>query len=252
MSSNLCCQICLPGTPPTVCFNKADPLCKAKTGNGDYDFLLLSQIWQPQFCDSLQRGFDPTLTHLIDTTCGESAPTDLRIHGLWPNYVNGYPQCCNSTAASSYTLEPSEVVEWEIYPQLQANFAGVVKMDTCAVCYTLNHEWLKHGGCYSPGDPQTYFADSIAISNLVLDSTKIINSIGGTIVETSYLESLYPATINVVCDPCANLNDETGSFLELRTCWARDLSPFNCPPSSAGQFTAPCPKYTYIPKPKHE
>lgn len=248
LNADLCCQICLPGTPPTVCFNNKDPECKSKTGNGDYDFLLLDQMWQPQFCASLKGGHDPTLTHLIGTECQDDAPKDLRIHGLWPNYFNGYPQCCNSTSSPSYTLNPSEVIEWDIYPQLQSAWAGVAPINTCSVCYMLNHEWLKHGGCYSPGDPIKYFTDSVGISNLVLDSTKIINSLGGAIVETSFLESLYPAQANILCDPHSSYNEETGKFLELRTCWTRELSPIDCPASSAGQFTAPCPKFTYIPK----
>jgi ribonuclease T2 len=244
---DLCCQICLPGTPPVVCFDDTDPDCLKKTGNGDYDFLLLSQIWQPQLCESLDGGHDPTLTHLNGTLCSSDAPQDLRIHGLWPNYINGYPQCCNSTTSPSFTLDPAEVTQWDIYPLLQSDWAGVVHMDTCAVCYTLNHEWLKHGGCYSPGDPMKYFRDSLTLAGHVSAATEIINSLKGTVVETSSLESLYARAVNVICDPYAPQDDdETGRFLEIRTCWDREGTPIDCPPASATQFAIPCPTYSSL------
>jgi ribonuclease T2 len=232
-----------------VCFDNSDPDCLKKTGNGDYDFLLLSQIWQPQLCESLKGGHDPTLTHLNGTLCSLDAPQDLRIHGLWPNYVNGYPQCCNSTTAPSYTLDPAVVAQWDIYESLQLNWAGVVPLDTCAVCYTLSHEWLKHGGCYSPGDPKTYFSDSLTLMNHLSDATAIINSLKGTVVETSSLESLYSRTVNVICDPYApqdDISQDTGRFLEIRTCWDREGASIDCLPASATQFAIPCPTYTSI------
>ncbi len=142
-SSSECCQICLPNTPATVCFDSKDLNCLSKTGDGDYDFLLLDQIWQPQFCSSLQHGYDPTLTHMIGTVCSNDAPRDLRIHGLWPNYYNGYPQCCNNTQDVTYTLNPAEVIEWEIFPSIQSHWAGTVPLETCSVCSMMNHEWWK-------------------------------------------------------------------------------------------------------------
>jgi ribonuclease T2 len=230
-----------------VCFNKKDKDCLAKTGDGDYDFLLLDQIWQPQFCDMLSGGHDPTLTHLEGTTCTADAPRDLRIHGLWPNYYNGYPQCCNSTSAPSLTLDPAEVTQWDIFPSLQAHWAGVAPLDSCAVCLTLSHEWLKHGGCYSPGDPVSYFADSLAITDLVSAATETINSLKGKTVDTASLESLYPRAVNILCDPHAEQPAaSTGRFLEVRTCWSREREAIDCSPASAGQFSEPCPAFTLI------
>jgi ribonuclease T2 len=230
-----------------VCFDKKDLDCRSKTGNGDYDFLLLDQIWQPQFCDRLSGGHDPTLTHLEGTECTADAPRDLRIHGLWPNYYKGYPQCCNSTSAPSLTLDPADVTRWDIFPSLQAEWAGVAPLDTCAVCLTLNHEWLKHGGCYAPGDPITYFRDSLAITDLVSAATQTINSLKGKTVDTAVLEGLYPRAVNILCDPHAEQSsDSTGRFIEVRTCWSREREAIDCAPASAGQFTEPCPQFTFI------
>ena len=123
-NSAACCQICLPGTPPTVCFNSsAFSNCASKTGNADYDYLLLDQIWLAQFCHALSSNLDPTLSHVQHSACLPTARdlARLSIHGLWPNYLDGYPQCCNSTGALE-ALDPSEVASWDIFSQLQTDW----------------------------------------------------------------------------------------------------------------------------------
>lgn len=247
-SPDTCCQICLPGTPPTVCFDPSDKECASKTGNADYDYLLFDQIWIPQFCASVENGFDPTLTHMDGMRCmkDSTSTTKLSIHGLWPNYWNGYPQCCNSSSAPSLALVPVEVEKWDIYPLLQEEWADPLLNTECATCYMLNHEFLKHGGCYSPGNPYKYFNDTLAISSRIAAMTSRLNSFAGTTVPTSTVASLFPAAVNVLCDPHSALKQDgnTGAFLELRTCWSVSGEPIDCPPSSAGTFTEPCPSNT--------
>lgn len=255
-SSDSCCQICLPGTPATVCFDPDNADCVSKTGDGDYDFLLLDQIWRPQFCYSLANGHDPTLTHLEGSTCDDSMESKslLSIHGLWPNYIGGYPQCCNGTGAT-FALHPEEVAKWDIYPALMTQWSDPTNPSVCAVCLMLNHEWLKHGGCYSPGSPEEYFADTLKLDTSLSQYTTKLLALKGTTVLTADIEKMYPAAVNVVCDP----NDESsssprqipvgasvGSFLELQTCWSRDKLPVDCPPAPTGTITTPCPEYTYL------
>lgn len=146
-------QICLPGTSPTVCFDETDLDCQNKTGNGDYDYVLFDQIWLPAFCASLENGFDPTLTHLEGSLCqqqgqrqgqGQSpaapASSKLSIHGMWPNYYNGYPQCCDleggGGGGSTAALRPQEVLQWSSWPALQQHWPDrtAPAESPCAVC----------------------------------------------------------------------------------------------------------------------
>ena len=68
---------------------------------GDYDYLVLEQLYLPQFCSDLLLGVDLTLSHQnvnpypFGIQCVREH-TGLSIHGLWPNYVHGFPSCCRS------------------------------------------------------------------------------------------------------------------------------------------------------------
>ena len=242
--SNSCCQICLPGTPPTVCFDPDDDVCAEKTGNADYDFLLFDQVWLPQLCTALVEGHDPTLTHLHGTVCNPriQSKSGLSIHGMWPNYVNGFPQCCNTTG-DSFSLIPTDVTAWELWPELQESWPDPTSNTECSVCFMLNHEWEKHGACYSPGDPWQYFKDALQLSNKLTPYSKSINAYAGKTVLTSELAAHYPKAVNILCDPHSGNGD---LLLEIQTCWDTNLSIIDCAPASPMQFTSPCPEYTTL------
>ena len=146
-SDNSCCQICAPNTSSTVCFGDPPSLnCSKKTGNEDYDYIMLDQIYLPSLCNALLQSHDPTLSHLEYSTCTPSVTSGvpkLSIHGLWPNYVDGYPQCCNSSGTLS-TLNPNVVEDWTIWPDMVNNWLDPTtsaissKGTNCSTCYLLN------------------------------------------------------------------------------------------------------------------
>lgn len=129
-----------------MCFDENDLDCKSKTGNGDFDYVLFDQIWLPAFCQSLATGFDPTLTHLEGSLCQASSSqhssSKLSIHGMWPNYVSGYPQCCDIESGHTVALHPAEVVEWDIWPELQEHWPDKTSPpgSPCAVCLMVSEE----------------------------------------------------------------------------------------------------------------
>lgn len=252
-NTNECCQICLPGTPPTVCFDSNDEDCSKKTGAGDYDYLLFDQIWLPQFCFGLnaEKSHDPTLTHLYGSSCKSLSDSSSRlsIHGLWPNYYGGYPQCCNSTADMA-PLVPDDVYAWTIWPRLKSEWTDPTASADCSACYMLNHEWQKHGNCYSPGNPLKYFEDALGINSLIAKNTDILNSYHGQTVKTADIASLYQKKVNVLCDNQDKITYDTiteqgtGMFVEIQTCWDNDrTSMVDCSPANNGTFTTPCPTF---------
>ena len=67
-----CCQICPDNISSTVCFDSSpSSSCSNKTGNADYDYVMLDQIWLPQLCSALDSGHDPTLSHVQGMTCAD-------------------------------------------------------------------------------------------------------------------------------------------------------------------------------------
>ena len=86
-SSSSCCDICsVPDTPTKICFDLSPGSnCMSKAGvSGDYDFIMLDQIWLPQFCHALNAGYDPTLSHLEGSVCNpdSSLGNKLIVHGF--------------------------------------------------------------------------------------------------------------------------------------------------------------------------
>lgn len=239
-----CCDICLPGTNATVCFNGGVQSCANKTGDADYDFLLLDEMWLPQYCRALSNNYDFTLSHLTGMECQYSS-NSLTIHGLWPNYIDGYPQCCNASGLL-YPLDPAEVTEWNIWPALEASWFDPTTDIGCSTCYLLNHEWEKHGGCFSPGNAKKYFGTGLAFYRSLEVENSYIESLAGTIVNASVIQAQYSKRINLQCDPndpksADYLKLGIGIFAELQTCWDRSEQQMDCPPGFSGPFSRPCP-----------
>jgi ribonuclease T2 len=91
---------------------------------GAFDYYLLTLSWSPEFCYS----------HKDKPEC-QSGHYGFVIHGLWPQYAEGYPEHCSNAPGLS---NPSEMAD--IMPDL-----GLVA-----------HEWTTHGTC-SGLDAEAYF-----------------------------------------------------------------------------------------------
>jgi ribonuclease T2 len=91
---------------------------------GVFDYYLLTLSWSPEFCYS----------HRDRPEC-QSGHRGFVVHGLWPQYVDGYPEHCSNAPGLA---NPAEVAD--IMPD-----AGLVA-----------HEWSTHGTC-SGLDASSYF-----------------------------------------------------------------------------------------------
>lgn len=91
---------------------------------GVFDYYLLALSWSPEFCYS----------HRDKPEC-QSGHHGFVLHGLWPQYADGYPENCSTAPGLS---NPSEMADF--MPD-----AGLVA-----------HEWSTHGTC-SGLDAESYF-----------------------------------------------------------------------------------------------
>lgn len=230
LDADRCVDIC-GGTPespverpkPVVCFDPDDADCANKTGDGDYDYLLLSQHWIPSMCRGLAEGYDTTVTHQAGATCTDDAPNRLTLHGLWPNYTSGFPQCCGSGAV----LAPQEVHTWpEELRQGLADHQGDPTQTSFedGVCHILNHEWQKHGTCFSDGDPQRYFEVGLELTGRLAEANATVDAWTGTTQRREDITGLYDQPIQLLCD-----KHHPTDLLEIHTCWSRDLELIACP-----------------------
>ena len=118
----------------------AAPTQPAADTFGAFDYFVLSLSWAPDYC-AANGSNDPQ-------ECGLGKKLGFVLHGLWPQYNQGYPSSCGSEAL------PAAV---------KAKFPGLYPNDSLA-----EHEWAKHGTC-SGLPPERYLAytrqikDSVAI-----------------------------------------------------------------------------------------
>jgi len=98
---------------------------------GQFAYYVLSLSWSPEHCASPERSAN-------DAQCGEYRRYGFVVHGLWPQYENGFPESC----AAGGALEQSVV-------------NGV--LDIMPSPALVRHEWSKHGTCTGM-PPADYFA----------------------------------------------------------------------------------------------
>eukprot|EP00933_Yihiella_yeosuensis_P075455 TRINITY_DN84866_c0_g1_i1.p1 TRINITY_DN84866_c0_g1~~TRINITY_DN84866_c0_g1_i1.p1 ORF type:complete len:369 (+),score=44.46 TRINITY_DN84866_c0_g1_i1:46-1152(+) len=254
-NSTHCCDICR-GASKVNCRNPED--CKGKTGFDDWDYLILDEIWLPQLCKAFSQGHDPTLTHPIGTKCQDHATRldGLSIHGLWPNYIGGFPSCCHSNTlplALPKDLHHLAAQSW-VDPAFGAN-------DDCSACSMWSHEALKHGSCFAE-DPLDYIRVTLDVFHRLQSQRARLDYLLKTSypqkVRTVDIEEMYPdMKVQVICDLMDNTSATThvGHFLEIRTCWNRtsafdaatpkasQLVPIDCGPAMSSDKTGPCPTY---------
>ena len=253
LDDDACVDICgaSPGSPverppAVVCFDKADADCASKTGVDDYDYLMLSQHWLPSMCLGLEAGYDSTVTHQAGARCTSETSSVLAIHGLWPNYQAGFPQCCGS----ALPLDPQAVRAWpeDLRARLQAQQPDPTTSDfDAAICEIYNHEWQKHGTCFvdtvdTDADARSYFEVGIELADRLARPTVQLNAWAGSTRRRAEIEALYPKAVQVLCD-----SRQEDRLLEIHTCWSRELEMVDCAPTAGFGALKACGEEVTLP-----
>ena len=105
---------------------------KRQNAPGEFDFYVLSLSWSPSFCEeAAERGGRSQIQ------CG-GRPYAFVVHGLWPQYENGFPEYCQ---------RPS--------PRLNRSIVSSM-LDLMPAPGLIFNEWDKHGTC-SGLEGRSYF-----------------------------------------------------------------------------------------------
>jgi len=164
----------------------------ARQGNpGEFDYYLLTLSWSPEFCHS----------HADKPEC-QSGHHGFVVHGLWPQYVEGYPENCSNALGLA---NPGEMAD--IMPD-----AGLVA-----------HEWSTHNTC-SGLDAESYFK----LLRQAFSSIKVVAA------RESF--SLAPEEVKrefAQANPNFNADDMTVScgnnyLTAVSLCMTKDLKPTAC------------------------
>jgi ribonuclease T2 len=173
---------------------------------GQFDFYVLSLSWSPSFCaGAAERGAAAATGNV---QCGPR-PYSFVVHGLWPQYDNGFPEYCQ--------IPP---------PRLDR---GVVSsmLDLMPAPRLIFNEWDRHGTC-SGQSPRAYFETvrkARAVVKIPPEFTDLKEPLSVTprAVEEAFIKAnpgLSPGAMAVGCD--------AKRLTEIRLCLSKDLRFRDC------------------------
>jgi ribonuclease T2 len=171
---------------------------------GQFDFYVLSLSWSPSFCaEAAERNRSGGIQ------CG-ARPYTFVVHGLWPQYVKGFPEYCQ---------KPS--------PRL---YHGIMTsmLDLMPAPHLIYNEWDKHGTC-SGLSPRAYFDTVRKARGAVKIPPDYANlqqplSVTPGAVEDAFVKAnpgMSSSAIAVECD--------RKRLTEVRVCLTKDLQFHDCP-----------------------
>ncbi len=121
----------------------------------DGDFVLAAS-WQAAFCETR-----PNKPECRSQTANRYDATHFALHGLWPQ-----PRDNIYCDVNKGIVAVDKAGRWRDLPRIglaDETRETLDKVMPGARSYLDRHEWIKHGTCYSPGDPQEYFAESLTL-----------------------------------------------------------------------------------------
>jgi ribonuclease T2 len=173
---------------------------------GQFDFYVLALSWSPSYCDaSAERGVTPSAQ---DQQCGPRRYSFV-VHGLWPQYEQGFPEFCQVPAPRLDRAIVSSMLDLMPSPRL------------------IFHEWDRHGTC--SGLTARSFFDGVRKARAVVKIPPQYLDLGDALTVTpndvadAFVKAnpgLTRAGIAVSCD--------SKRLSEVRICMTKDLHFRDC------------------------
>ena len=171
---------------------------------GQFDFYVLSLSWSPSFCEAAgERGTPP------QQQCA-SRPFSFVVHGLWPQYDEGFPEFCQVPA-----------------PRLNRNIVSSM-LDLMPAPRLIFQAWDKHGTC-SGLSAGAYFETvrkvraTVKIPDAYIDLKEPL-TVSVDEVEDAFIASNPDLARDAIAVTCDNRR-----LREVRICLGKDLQFRSCP-----------------------
>jgi ribonuclease T2 len=162
---------------------------------GDFDYWLLALSWSPSWCATEARG--PA------EQCDPARDLGFVLHGLWPQYEDGWPEYCTTPARD---------------PSRRQTAAMADVMGSGGLAW---HQWKKHGRC-SGLEADAYF-DLSRLAFTLTARPDLDPRMTAEEIEDAFLAAnpgLEAEHLVVTC--------RDGLVREVRLCLTRDLAPRTC------------------------
>ncbi|MBL4627829.1 MAG: ribonuclease T2 [Roseicyclus sp.] len=180
---------------------------------GEFDYYVMSLSWTPTWCalEGDDRG---------SPQCDAGQGFGFTLHGLWPQYEDGWPSYCPSAMrppSRGMTGEMSDI------------------MGTSGLAW---HQWRKHGVCSGLDAADYYALSRLAYEGVVRpDLLRRLDSevrLPAAVIEEAFLEDnphLEPDMLSVTC--------RANRIQEVRICLTRELEPRTCGADVIRDCTSP-------------
>jgi ribonuclease T2 len=178
-------------------------------GPVNFDFYILAQSWQPEFCSGKTDQYPG---------CRVPEPywrSHFTMHGLWPELTTGkHPGFCGGAAFDPATLE--QALGRDALIQYWPN----VKVDTASPEYSdfWKHEWTRHGTC-SGLDEITYFRSAV---NLIRNGSATTPDLVQQNVNKSLSVEALREAFGGAKQPAVLKCDHGNVLSQVFTCWDKD------------------------------
>jgi ribonuclease T2 len=178
---------------------------------GDFDYYVLALSWTPTWC--ALEGDDRN-----SPQCDAGQGYGFTLHGLWPQYEDGWPSFCPTVARPPSRAETGAMVDI---------------MGSSGLAW---HQWRKHGSCTGLS-AQDYFRlsrlayDRVTRPGLLRRLDRPVR-LPAQVIEDAFLEENPALTDEMLTVTCRD-----GRVQEVRLCLTRDLDPRACAPDVARDCT---------------
>jgi ribonuclease T2 len=163
---------------------------------GAFDYFVLSLSWSPTYCASDAGRND-------DTQCSPGRRFAFIVHGLWPQYQQGWPQNCATaeTWVSQYEID-------KMLPIMPSKKLII-------------HEWKKHGSCAGISQSEYFRAtrllfEKVKVPARYLSPTEDVLTTPEQLV-TDFVKTNKGLSANMLSAQCGNSKDRA-RLSELRVC----------------------------------
>ncbi|WP_162914091.1 ribonuclease T2 family protein [Taklimakanibacter lacteus] len=167
---------------------------------GQFDYYALSLSWSPTYCASDAGQYDRQ-------QCGTGRAYAFVVHGLWPQYAQGWPEDC----VLREKWVPDDLID--------------AMLDIMPSKKLIIHEWKKHGGC-SGLRMRRYFDLTRALFGKLKIPARYLSPTAPIVTTpqdlvTDFLKTNRDLTAGMLSVQCGNSRG-AARLSELRVCFNKD------------------------------
>jgi ribonuclease T2 len=184
----------------------------ARNEAGDFNYYMLVLSWSPTYCETQsEQGRDG------GQQCAGARPYAFVLHGLWPQYEDGWPENC---PVRDKPWVPNELVN--------------KMLDIMPSRSLIIHEFKKHGICTGLS-PEAYFDTARKLYQGIKIPQKYSSPGEILTVSPSELAQDFVATNPGLQSSMVSLSCNRNKLRDVRLCFSRDLKLRPCGSSEARQ-----------------